>query len=45
MQYIRLGMVSIKLIKHQVITLPKSAKRPKLVCSFKDGVLIPINKV
>ena len=35
--------MSIKLIKHQVIPLRKSVKRSKLVCSFKDGFIIPIN--
>ena len=35
--------MSIKLTKHQVIPLRKSVKRSKLVCSFKDGFLIPIN--
>ena len=35
--------MSIKLIKHQVIPLRKSVKRSKLVCSFKDGLIIPIN--
>ena len=35
--------MSIKLTKHQVIPLRKSVKRSKLVCSFKDGFIIPIN--
>ena len=35
--------MSIKLIKHQVIPLRKSVKRSKIVCSFKDGLIIPIN--
>ena len=40
--YIELRIVSIKLIKHQVIPLRKSSKWSKLVCSFKDGSIIPI---
>ena len=43
MQCIRWGIVSVKLTKHQVIPLPKSVKRSKIVCSFKDGFIIPIN--
>ena len=35
--------MSIKLTKHQVIPLRKSAKRSKFVCSFKNGFIIPIN--
>ena len=33
-------VLSIKLIKHQNIPL---WKKSKLVCSFKDGFIIPIN--
>ena len=33
----------MKLIKHQVIPLWKSVELSKLVCSFKDGFIIPIN--
>ena len=35
--------MSIKLAKHQVISLQKSVKLSKLVCSFKDGFIIPVN--
>ena len=35
--------MSIKLIKHQVIPLQKNVTRSKLVCSFNDGFIIPIN--
>ena len=35
--------MAIKSRKHQVIPLQKSVKRSKLVCSFKDGFIIPIN--
>ena len=35
--------MSIKLTKNQIIQLQKSVKRSKLVCSFKDGFIIPIN--
>ena len=35
--------MSIKLTKHQVIPLRKNVRRSKLVCSFKDGFIIPIN--
>ena len=34
------GVLSIKLIKHQNMPL---WKKSKLVCSFKDGFIIPIN--
>ena len=34
------GVLSVKLIKHQNIPL---WKKSKLVCSFKDGFIIPIN--
>ena len=34
--------MSIKLAKHQVL-LRKSVKQSKIVCSFKDGFIIPIN--
>ena len=33
--------MSIRLTKHQVISLRKSVKRSKLVGSFKDGFTIP----
>ena len=36
------GIMSIKLTKHQVIPLRKSVKGSKLVCSFKDGFIMPI---
>ena len=42
-QYIELGIVSIKLIEHQVIPLRKNVKRSKLVCLFKDVFIILIN--
>ena len=35
--------MSIKFIKHQAIPLRKNVKRSKLVCSFKDCFITPIN--
>ena len=35
--------MSAKLAKHQVIPLRERVKQSKLVCSFKDGFIIPIN--
>ena len=42
MEYMELGVMSIKLIEHQVIPLWKSVKQAKLVCSFINGFIIPI---
>ena len=40
MEYFELGVMSIKLIEHQVILLWKSVKQAKLV--FINGFVIPI---
>ena len=38
-----LEIASIKLIKHQVMLIRKSVKRSKVISSFKDAFIIPIN--
>ena len=42
-QYIELKIVSIKLIKHNVILSQQGIKRSKLVRSFKDSFIITIS--
>ena len=42
-QYIELKIVSIKLIKHNVILSQQGIKQSKLVRSFKDSFIITIS--